>query len=183
MSWLWLSRKVYLRLTSDHLAQSLTTLQLPLRTKMNSCLTKFSTTINIHSLWNGKYNKQFVEHPDEKEALSGVFFLKHRYTITNQIFQNKVIFFECLITLRFLRTGHVAPFAARPTSQVFPFQEQHIVSYSGMILMLLFFFLSLKLTELEKAPFLSTLPQTCPPLYHPIVFVLLSNSKNYFLNF
>lgn len=79
-----------------------------------------------------------AEHSDEKEALSGVsFFLKHCYIITNQIFQNKVIFFECLITLRFLRTGHVAPFAARPTCQVFPFQEQHIMSYSGMILMLL----------------------------------------------
>lgn len=131
----------------------------------------------------------FAEHPDEKEALSGplvdyFFFLKkHCYTITNQIFQNKVIFFECLITLRFLRAGHVAPFAVRPTSQVFPFREQHIMSYSGMILTLLVFFSSLKLTDLEKAPFLSTLPQTYPPFYHPIVFVLLSNSKNYFLHF
>lgn len=80
------------------------------------------------------------------------FFLKHCYTITNQIFQNKVIFFECLITLRFLKAGHMAPFAVRPTSQVFPFREQHIMSYSGMILMLLVFFSSLKLTELEKAP-------------------------------
>lgn len=61
--------------------------------------------------------------------------------ITNQIFQNKVILFECLITLRFLRAGHVAPFAVRPTSQVLPFREQHIMSYSGIILMLLGFLL------------------------------------------